>query len=199
MYATDSPKKSHYAEARIVTLEEPSPLRISPRCKHFTTCGGCKWQHIPYEEQLTAKATQVRDAMERLGKVEVGEYLPILGSQEIYQYRNKLEFTFSNRRWRTSEELASLPEGLGEADNSGLGFHIPGKFDKVLDIEECYLGNELSNRIRNFFEPIVWSALSVILFTILGHKRGNAYPYDSHDQQRAYDGFGCICPRKCAR
>lgn len=143
-------KKSHYAEARIVTLEEPSPLRISPRCKHFTTCGGCKWQHIPYEEQLTAKATQVRDAMERLGKVEVGEYFPILGSQEIYQYRNKLEFTFSNRRWRTSEELASLPEGLGEADNSGLGFHIPGKFDKVLDIEECHLGNELSNRIRNF-------------------------------------------------
>ncbi|MDD6934415.1 MAG: 23S rRNA (uracil(1939)-C(5))-methyltransferase RlmD [Bacteroidales bacterium] len=143
-------KKKNYAEARIVSIEEPSPLRITPKCSHFTTCGGCKWQHIPYEEQLKAKATQVRDAMERLGKVEVGEYLPILGSQDIYHYRNKLEFTFSNRRWITNEEFATLPDDISDAERSGLGFHIPGKFDKVLDIEQCYLGSELSNRIRNF-------------------------------------------------
>lgn len=143
-------KKSHYAEGRIVAIETPSPLRVAPRCDHFGVCGGCKWQHLPYGEQLKAKETQVRDAMERIGKVEVSEYRPILGSKETFHYRNKLEFTFSNRRWITEQELNTLPEVMSAAERSGVGFHIPGKFDKVLDIEHCYLGSTLSDDIRRF-------------------------------------------------
>ncbi len=143
-------KKKNYAEGRIVAVEVPSPLRIDPKCNHFGTCGGCKWQHIPYEEQLKAKEKQVRDAMERIGKVDIKEYLPILGSKETFFYRNKLEFTFSNRRWITEEEIKSLPEEMSQDERSGLGFHIPGKFDKVLDIEHCYLGSTLSDEIRIF-------------------------------------------------
>lgn len=143
-------KKRNYAEGRIVAINEPSPLRIEPRCSHFGICGGCKWQHLPYEEQLKAKDTQVRDAMERIAKVSIGEYRPILPSTEVYFYRNKLEFTFSNRRWITDAEMSSLPEAITDAERAGLGFHIPGKFDKVLDLEHCYLGASLSDDIRNF-------------------------------------------------
>ncbi len=143
-------KRKSYAEGRIVSVDIPSPLRIDPKCSHFGTCGGCKWQHIPYEEQLKAKEKQVRDAMERIGKVHIEEYLPIIGSKEIFHYRNKLEFTFSNRRWITEEEMKTLPENISSAERSGVGFHIPGKFDKVLDLDHCYLGNTLSDDIRRF-------------------------------------------------
>ncbi len=143
-------KKKSYAEGRIVGLNAPSPLRIDPRCSHFGVCGGCKWQHLPYEEQLKAKDTQVRDAMERIAKVPIAEYRPILPSGEVYAYRNKLEFTFSNRRWITEAEMTTLPEAITEAERAGLGFHIPGKFDKVLDIEHCFLGSSLSDEIRSF-------------------------------------------------
>ncbi|MDO4722999.1 23S rRNA (uracil(1939)-C(5))-methyltransferase RlmD [Porphyromonas circumdentaria] len=143
-------KKKNYAEGRIVALKEPSIIRITPRCMHFGICGGCKWQHLPYEEQLKAKDTQVRDAMERIAKVPIAEHRPILPSTEVYSYRNKLEFTFSNRRWITDAEMLSLPDTLTDAERAGLGFHIPGKFDKVLDLEHCYLGSDLSDDIRNF-------------------------------------------------
>lgn len=165
-------KKKNYAEARIVAIEQPSPLRITPRCPHFTVCGGCKWQHIPYSEQLASKATQVRDAMERIGKVEVGEYLPILPSVQQYHYRNKLEFTFSNRRWFTGEEMLQLSPNEAEAAYSGLGFHIPGRFDKVLDIEHCYLGSELSDNIRAFVGQYCKERIERYPFYDLREQRG---------------------------
>jgi 23S rRNA (uracil1939-C5)-methyltransferase len=142
-------KKHHYAEGRILRLAEPSPLRVTPFCRHFGTCGGCKWQHLAYEEQLRAKEQQVVDNLERIGKIHPGERLPILGSAQRQYYRNKLEFTFSSQRWMSWEELRS-EEPAVDTPREGLGFHIPGKFDKVLDIDTCYLQAELSNRIRRF-------------------------------------------------
>ena len=140
-------KKHSYAEGRIVTLHSPSPLRTEPFCEHFGTCGGCKWQHLPYTEQLRWKQQQVTDALTRIGKVELPEISPILGSENTRFYRNKLEFTFSDKSWLTPEELAS---DHTFACRNALGFHIPGMFDKVLDIKKCWLQNDISNRIRLF-------------------------------------------------
>lgn len=146
-------RRKAYAEGRIAKLLEPSPSRVEPRCTHFGLCGGCKWQHLDYEVQLEGKQQQVADQLERVGHLELGEMNmhKIIGSEATYDYRNKLEFTFSNRRWLSSEELSESSEEE-PTELSGLGFHVPRMFDKVLDIEECHLGGELSNRIRLFIK-----------------------------------------------
>lgn len=140
-------KKRNYAEAHIVDMVKPSPDRVTPACEHFGVCGGCKWQHIPYESQLRYKRDQVVDALTRIAKVEIPEVNPTLGSKETFCYRNKLEYTFSCKCWITFEDLRS---GREIADRNALGFHIPGAFDKVLDIKKCWLQDDLSNRIRLF-------------------------------------------------
>lgn len=140
-------KKRSYAEAHIVDLVKPSPDRVTPACEHFGVCGGCKWQHIPYESQLRYKRDQVVDALTRIAKVEIPEVNPTHGSKETFCYRNKLEYTFSCKCWITFEDLRS---GREIADRNALGFHIPGAFDKVLDIKKCWLQDDLSNRIRLF-------------------------------------------------
>jgi 23S rRNA (uracil1939-C5)-methyltransferase len=139
-------RKKKYLEGKVVRFHEYSPDRIKPRCIHFGTCGGCRWQHLPYHLQLKHKEKQVADAITRIGKATGFRQLPILGSPDEYLYRNKLEYTFSDRRWLTQEEIRSDTDfGKQEA----LGFHIPGLFDKVLDIKECHLQPEPSNSIRN--------------------------------------------------
>ena len=140
-------KKRSYAEAHIVDMVKPSPDRVTPACEHFGVCGGCKWQHIPYESQLRYKRDQVVDALTRIAKVEIPEVNTTLGSKETFCYRNKLEYTFSCKCWITFEDLRS---GREIADRNALGFHIPGAFDKVLDIKKCWLQDDLSNRIRLF-------------------------------------------------
>lgn len=140
-------KRKSYAEAHIVAMKTPSTIRINPFCQHFGVCGGCKWQHIPYEYQLKYKRQQVVDALERIAKVDLPEVKDTLGSVRTTHYRNKLEFTFSNKCWLTFEELNS---GKEFPDRNALGFHIPGAFDKVLDIKRCYLQDDISNNIRLF-------------------------------------------------
>lgn len=141
-------RKRSYAEGHIVRLVHPSDMREEPRCRHFTLCGGCKWQHLPYSEQLRWKQKQVEDALTRIAKVELPSMNDILGSESIWEYRNKMEYTFSNKKWRSWEELRS---GVEFTDtNDALGFHIPGAFDKVLHIEECLLQCGIGNEIRNF-------------------------------------------------
>ena len=142
-------KKHSFAEGNIVRMVQPSELRIEPLCEHFGVCGGCKWQHLPYEYQLRCKQQQVVDALERIAKVEIPPIRPILGSSQITHYRNKLEFTFSNKCWLTREQLDS---GKEFTDRNALGFHIPGGFDKVLDIKRCWLQDDISNEIRLFLK-----------------------------------------------
>ena len=139
-------KRKKYLEGRVVKFHEYSSDRIKPRCIHFGVCGGCKWQHLPYRLQLHYKEKQVRDNLTRIGKIELPEINPIIGSSEIFMYRNKLEYTFSDKRWLTKEEVVSDVKFEKE---DALGFHIPGLFDKVLDIEECHLQPEPSNSIKN--------------------------------------------------
>ena len=139
-------KRKKYLEGRVVKFHEYSSDRIKPRCIHFGVCGGCKWQHLPYELQLQFKEKQVRDNLTRIGKIELPEISPIIGSSEIYMYRNKLEYTFSDKRWLTDEEVVS---DIKFEKEDALGFHIPGLFDKVLDITECHLQPEPSNSIKN--------------------------------------------------
>lgn len=139
-------KRKKYLEGRVVKFHEYSTDRIEPRCIHFGVCGGCKWQHLPYDLQLKYKEKQVRDNLTRIGKIELPEVKPIIGSSEIYMYRNKLEYTFSNKRWLMKEEVVSDTRFEKE---DALGFHIPGLFDKVLDIKECHLQPDPSNSIRN--------------------------------------------------
>ena len=139
-------KKHSYAEAEAIALKKPSELRAKPFCKHFGVCGGCKWQCLPYEEQLRFKQKQVADNLTRIGKIELPEMMPILGSKHVARYRNKLEFGFSNKKWLTSEQVAS---GVQFDCMDAVGFHIPGAFDKILDIEECHLMDDINNRLRN--------------------------------------------------
>ena len=142
-------KKHSFMEARVVRVVKPSPIRCEARCKHFGVCGGCKWQILPYEEQLKYKQQQIVDNLTRIGKIELPEISPILGSRHIYEYRNKLEFTCADRKWFPWEVIEAAG-GLDRIDTAyGLGFHIPNCFDKVLDIEECHLMPEINNRIRN--------------------------------------------------
>ncbi len=142
-------KRNSYAEGRIVRLVKAGDVRIAPRCEHFGVCGGCRWQHLPYSVQLECKQRQVSDALQRIGKVEFPPITPIKGSARIWEYRNKMEYTYSNRRWLTPEQMAS-----GEVfdDRDGAGFHIPGAFDKVLDIDCCHLQDDLGNQLRRFIK-----------------------------------------------
>lgn len=140
-------KKKNYGEGHITQLVKPSELRVEPFCPHFGICGGCKWQHLPYYYQLECKQQQVADAMQRIAKVDMPPINKILGSAETERYRNKLEFTFSNKCWLTFEQMNS---GEVFEDRNALGFHIPGAFDKVLDIKECHLQVGISDSIRLF-------------------------------------------------
>lgn len=139
-------KRRRFMEGYVVNYQVKSPMREEPFCSHYGECGGCKWQNIPYETQLQFKQKQVVDQLSRIGKVELPEISPILASEKTTEYRNKLEYTFSNRRWVSREEMA---QSNGEADMSdALGFHVTGMFDKILDIDRCYLQSEPSNAIR---------------------------------------------------
>ena len=137
-------KKRNYVEGKAIKFHKYSDKRVEPFCEHFGVCGGCKWQFLSYEDQLGYKAKQVKDNLERLAKIELPDFEPILGAPKTTYYRNKLEYTFSNKRWFTDEEIAKEDE----LDQDGLGFHVPGRFDKVLDINHCYLQADPSNQIR---------------------------------------------------
>lgn len=139
-------KKHSFMEAKVIKFHSYAKNRVTPVCKHFGVCGGCKWQCLDYDSQLYYKQKQVVDTLTRIGKVELPEVTPILGSKNIYQYRNKLEFTFSNKRWLTEKEI---DQKIIYNQKNAVGFHITGAFDKVLDIEECHLMNDLQNRVRN--------------------------------------------------
>lgn len=138
-------KKKNFGEAKISALKTASGLRTEPFCQHFGDCGGCKWQHMTYEAQLHYKQKAVTDALERIAKVDVSSLMPILPSPETRFYRNKLEFTFSDRRWLTNNEISSGETFATDA----LGFHVPLYFDRILDIQECHLQSDSSNEIRN--------------------------------------------------
>ncbi|MDO8966804.1 23S rRNA (uracil(1939)-C(5))-methyltransferase RlmD [Algoriphagus sp.] len=137
--------KSSFMEGEVVHFHEYSKDRIEPFCSHFGTCGGCKWQHIHYDLQKDYKRQQVVDQFQRIAKVPIPEVMPILGSAKTQYYRNKLDFTFSNKKWLTLEQIRSEED----FERSALGFHIPKMFDKIIDIEHCYLQGGLSNDIRN--------------------------------------------------
>lgn len=137
-------KKKNFAEGRVTSIVKESPYRIEPFCPHFGVCGGCKWQHMSYEAQLKFKQQYVDNALSRIGKVDTSSMEDILGSEQTTYYRNKLEFTFSNKRWLTSQDEVVTPETL-----NALGFHVPGRFDKILDIKHCYLQQDPSNDLRN--------------------------------------------------
>ena len=140
-------KKKHiYCEAEVVRFIKYSNVRATPLCQHFGICGGCKWQNLPYEEQLKAKQKQVHDQLTRIGKVQLPDFEPIMGSVKTFEYRNKLEFGCCNKRWLTREQVAS---GFKYDNMNGIGFNITGAFDKILPIEKCWLMDDLHNRIRN--------------------------------------------------
>ena len=151
-------KKHKYCEAKVVSFIKKSDVRQEPMCEHFGICGGCKWQNLPYEEQIKAKQKQVEDQLTRIGKIELPEFRPIMGSVKTQEYRNKIEFGCSNKRWFTSEELAQLPQKEDDTTTSlkerhaqnAIGFHITGAFDKIYPIKKCWLMNDLCNEIRNF-------------------------------------------------
>ena len=151
-------KKHKYCEAKVVRFIKKSDVRQEPMCEHFGICGGCKWQNLPYEEQIKAKQKQVEDQLTRIGKIELPEFHPIMGSVKTQEYRNKIEFGCSNKRWFTAEELAQLPQKEEETITSlkerhaqnAIGFHITGAFDKIYPIKKCWLMDDLCNEIRNF-------------------------------------------------
>lgn len=139
-------KKNKLAEGKVTEIKKASEYRVKPECEHFGTCGGCKWQNMSYEAQLKFKQKFVSDALIRIGKLDIPEIRPIFGNKQAYFYRNKLEFSFSNKKWLTEEQIKSEEQ---VANKNALGFHIPGRFDKVLDINKCHLQADPSNQIRN--------------------------------------------------
>lgn len=141
--------KKKYAEAKLVELVTLSPKRTSARCKFFGTCGGCKWQHVEYATQLEYKQQHVIDALERIGGFKGLNILPIIGSEDIFFYRNKLEFSFSEKPWLTEKDITDLKVEEGLKNNFAVGFHVPQRWDKVLNIDECFLQSELSTGILN--------------------------------------------------
>ena len=151
-------KKHKYCEAKVVRFIKKSEVRQEPMCEHFGICGGCKWQNLPYEEQIKAKQKQVEAQLTRIGKIELPEFRPIMGSVKTQEYRNKIEFGCSNKRWFTAEELAQLPQKEDDTVTSlkerhaqnAIGFHITGAFDKIYPIKKCWLMDNLCNEIRNF-------------------------------------------------
>jgi len=142
-------KKKSFLEGRIIAIKKPSEQRLEPFCSHFGVCGGCRWQPLPYEIQLSAKQRQVYDQLTRIGHLQVPEISPIIGSERTLYYRNKLEFSASDKRWILPEED---PESLSDTQKCGLGFHVGKYFDKVLDIDRCYLQREPTNGIRLFIK-----------------------------------------------
>lgn len=156
-------RNKRFFEGIVTEVLEESPHRIQPECQHFGVCGGCKWQNMGYDTQLFYKEKEVKDNLERIGKINVDQCLPIMGSKEIFFYRNKLEFSFSNQRWITEEEMK---ENEVIEDRNALGFHIPGRWSKILDIKKCWLQEDPSNAIRlevkkfadehdyEFFDPV---------------------------------------------
>ncbi len=162
--------KKNFAEARATELLTPSPHRIEAQCKHFGTCGGCRWQTLAYDAQLHFKHQHVTDVFKRIGGFDPVEILPVLGCDDPYYYRNKMEFTFSNNRWLTAEEMERKDEIKQEL---ALGLHIPERFDKVLNVEECYLQSETSTRILNTVREIfrVWGTDAYQTVTHEGYLR----------------------------
>ncbi len=142
-----SKSKKKYSEGRILKINSFSNDRVEPFCEHFGVCGGCKWQHVPYKTQLAQKQKQVTDQLTRIGKIQLNGFENILGSEKIQYYRNKLEYTFSNSRWLTPDEIATGDE----FDSNALGFHVPKRFDKVYPVKKCFLQPDPSNQIRDFF------------------------------------------------
>jgi 23S rRNA (uracil1939-C5)-methyltransferase len=140
-------KKHSFAEGEVVRFIKYSNVRVKPFCQHFGVCGGCKWQNLPYPEQLKFKQQQVYDQLSRIGKIELPEFRPILGSVKTQEYRNKLDFGCANKRWLTKEDIATLGDGV--KNTPAIGFHITGAFDKILPIEKCWLMDDLHNQIRN--------------------------------------------------
>jgi 23S rRNA (uracil1939-C5)-methyltransferase len=138
--------KKDWAEGRVLRITKPSAERVTPFCRHFGTCGGCKWQMLPYEKQLQYKQQEAQQNLARIGKVTLPPIMPIVGADDTRYYRNKLEFTFSNKRYLTESEIGT---GDSIAQQDAFGFHVPGLFDKVLDITECYLMDEVNNVLRN--------------------------------------------------
>ncbi len=138
-------KRKNYMEGRVTKIHKKSERRVEPVCSHFGICGGCKWQNLGYDDQLMYKQKQVTDHLTRIGKIELPEIQPIVGSPSTEFYRNKLEFTFSNSRWVTEEEIANNDE---IKERRGVGFHIPGRFDKILDVDKCHLQADPSNAVR---------------------------------------------------
>ncbi len=144
-------KKHSFAEGEVVRFREYSNVRATPFCAHFGVCGGCKWQNLPYEEQLKFKQQQVKDQLTRIGKIELPEFRPIMGSVHTKEYRNKLDFGCANKRYLTKEQIQTLPNDESQSlkDVPAIGFHITGAFDKILPIEKCWLMDDLHNQIRN--------------------------------------------------
>ncbi len=140
-------RRKRFFEGKILKFHKYSEARTKPSCSHFGVCGGCKWQHLAYAYQLQYKQKQVKDIFDRIGQFSYPELLPIISSELQYHYRNKLEFTFSPRKWLTDGRPS---ESLDEADLKGLGFHLPGMFDRILDIDKCYLQDDFHNQIRIF-------------------------------------------------
>jgi 23S rRNA (uracil1939-C5)-methyltransferase len=138
--------KKSFKKGRAINFREYSDKRVEPFCPHFDICGGCKWQNLSYEEQIKQKSQVAKNAIERLGKIEIPDFQPILGAEKTQYYRNKMEFSFSNKRWLTEEEVKS---GDDFSNRNALGFHRPGAFDKIVQIDHCYLQGGLSNEIRN--------------------------------------------------
>ena len=149
-------RKKRFSLANITAMHKESDLRVKPFCEHYGVCGGCKWQHIDYKAQAELKDTWAQDCLQRIGKVEVAETLPIIGAEEQQFYRNKMEYTFSNKRWLyDGENIEDLPH------TNALGFHAPGRFDKVLPIVKCWLQDDMGNHIRNFvFDYCIENELS---------------------------------------
>lgn len=155
-----SKNKKDWAEGKATQVKELSKERTDAFCKHFGTCGGCKWQMLPYEKQLQYKQQEVAQNLKRIGRVDVADMLPIVGADETTAYRNKLEFTFSNKRYLTDDEIKNLPppdaDGNSRAGQEGaMGFHVPRIFDKIIDIHECYLMDDVNNKIRNSIRDFV--------------------------------------------
>jgi 23S rRNA (uracil1939-C5)-methyltransferase len=156
-----------YLEAEAIHFHSQSDKRTDPACSHFGTCGGCKWQHLDYAWQLHYKQQMVIDALTRIGKIQLPDITPILGSKEIYNYRNRLDYSFSNKRWLTQEEIGMGTEPLVR---DALGFHIPGAFDKILDLQHCYLQAEPSDSIRAFVRA--YAAKKQLPFFDIREKKG---------------------------
>lgn len=156
-------KKKSFGEGRIQTLKKASEHRVEPFCEHFGVCGGCKWQHMTYDAQLLFKQQSVENALTRIGKVDTSSMEPILASGQTEYYRNKLEYTFSNKKW-----LTSVDDNVDGMNMDALGFHVPGRFDKILNVNHCYLQEDPSNVLRNSVREFA-IANDISFYDLRGH------------------------------